>query len=101
MIQKEEILKVIFKALNNLNDELADGNKFEVNENTYLFGANAELDSLSLVSVIVDVEGDVSDLLGHSISLTDDRAMSQEISPFSNVQSLLAYIMVLAAESAL
>lgn len=61
---------------------------------------DAELDSLSLVSVIVDVEGDISDLLSHSISLTDDRAMSQEISPFSNVKSLLAYIMILAAEGA-
>jgi acyl carrier protein len=100
MIQEKEVLGVIFKALNNLNDELDDGNKFEVSENTCLFGADAKLDSLSLVSVIVDVEGDISDLLGHSISLTDDRAMSQEISPFSNVKSLLAYVMVLAAEGA-
>jgi acyl carrier protein len=100
MIQEKEVLGVIFKALNNLNDELDDSDKFEVSENTCLFGADAELDSLSLVSVIVDVEGDISDLLGHSISLTDDRAMSQEISPFSNVKSLLAYIMVLAAEGA-
>jgi acyl carrier protein len=100
MIQETEVLEVIFKALNNLNDELDDSDKFEVNENTCLFGVDAELDSLSLVSVIVDVEGDISDLLGHSISLTDDRAMSQEISPFSNVKSLLAYIMVLAAEGA-
>ena len=100
MIQETAVLEVIFKALNNLNDELDDSDKFEVNENTCLFGADAELDSLSLVSVIVDVEGDISDLLGHSISLTDDRAMSQEISPFFNVKSLLAYIMVLAAEGA-
>ncbi len=100
MIQETEVLGVIFKALNNLNDELDDDDKFKVSENTCLFGGDAELDSLSLVSVIVDVEGDISDLLGHSISLTDDRAMSQEISPFSNVKSLLAYIMVLAAEGA-
>jgi hypothetical protein len=99
MIRETAVLEVIFKALNNLNDELDDGNKFEVNENTCLFGANAKLDSLSLVSVIVDVEGDISDLLGRSISLTDDRAMSQEISPFSNVKSLLTYIMVLASEN--
>ena len=100
MIQETAVLEVIFNALNNLNDELDDCDKFEVNENTCLFGTDAELDSLSLVSVIVDVEGDISDLLGHSISLTDDRAMSQEISPFSNVKSLLAYIMILAAEGA-
>lgn len=98
MIQQKTVLEVIFKALNNLNEELDDGDKFEVNINTRLFGVDAELDSLSLVSVIVDIEGGISDLLGYSISLTDDRAMSQETSPFSSVKSLVAYIMVLAAE---
>ena len=34
MIQETAVLEVIFKALNNLNDELDDGDKFEVNENT-------------------------------------------------------------------
>jgi len=34
MIQEAEVLVVIYKALNNLNDELDDGDKFEVNENT-------------------------------------------------------------------
>jgi hypothetical protein len=46
----------------------------------------------------VDVEGDVSTALGRSISLTDDRAMSQEISPFDDVQTLLNYIMILVNE---
>ena len=100
MIQETEVLEVILKALKNLNDELDDGDKFEVNENTCLFGEDAELDSLSLVSVIVDIESDISYFLGHPISLTDDRAMSQEISPFFNVKSLLTYIMSLIIEDA-
>ncbi len=98
VINKDKVQEIIFRALNNLNDELPDGEKFEISPTTPLFGPNATLDSLSLVSVIVDVEGDVSIALGRSISLTDDRAMSQKISPFDDVQTLLNYIMILVNE---
>ena len=99
MLTKENVLEIILRALQNLNDELGDDEKFEAGPTTPLFGANATLDSLALVSVIVDVEGDVSTALGRSISLTDDRAMSQEISPFDDVQTLLNYIMILVNEA--
>ncbi|HEX5342232.1 MAG TPA: hypothetical protein VFX55_07045 [Duganella sp.] len=98
MLTKENVLEIILRALQNLNDELPDDEKFEAGPTTPLFGPNATLDSLALVSVIVDVEGDVSTALGRSISLTDDRAMSQEISPFDDVQTLLNYIMILVNE---
>jgi hypothetical protein len=98
MLTKENVLEVILRALQNLNDELSDDEKFDAGPTTPLFGPNATLDSLALVSVIVDVEGDVSTALGRSISLTDDRAMSQEISPFDDVQTLLNYIMILVNE---
>jgi len=98
MLTKENVLEIILRALQNLNEELDDSEKFVVDSNLSLFGPDATLDSLALVSVIVDVEGDVSAALGRSISLTDDRAMTQEISPFDNVQTLLNYIMILVNE---
>jgi len=98
MMNEEDVLKVIQRALQSLNDELPENDKFEIGIKTPLFGPNAKLDSLALVSVIVDVEGDVSTALGRSISLTDDRAMSQEVSPFDDVQTLLNYIMILVNE---
>ena len=98
MLTRDNVLEIILRALQNLNDELSDNDKFVASSNTALFGTNAQLDSLALVSVIVDVEGDVSSALSRSISLTDDRAMGQEISPFDNVQTLLNYIMTLVDE---
>jgi len=98
MLTQDGVLEIILRALHNLNDEMSDSEKFDVTPTTKLFGTDATLDSLALVSVIVDVEGDVSTALGRSISLTDDRAMSQKVSPFDDVQTLLAYIMVLVAE---
>ena len=98
MLTKENVLEIILRALQNLNEEFDDSEKFVVDSNLSLFGADATLDSLALVSVIVDVEGAVSAALGRSVSLTDDRAMTQEVSPFDNVQTLLNYIMILVSE---
>ena len=90
---EQKIHAVIFKALNNLNEELEPERKVPVSADTQLFGVDASLDSLSLVSVIVDVETEISSQFGRSISLTDDRALSSEVSPFTNVATLTEYIL--------
>lgn len=97
MINKDAIHAIIFQALKNVNDERGPNEQINIDISTILFGANAVLDSLSLVSVIVDVEAAVSEASGRDIALTDDRAMSQEVSPFSDVSSLTAYISLLLA----
>jgi acyl carrier protein len=99
MLKKDVIHTIIFQALKHINEERAPAEQLKIDVNTRLFGADAELDSLSLVSIIVDVENDISELVGHEISLTDDRAMSQKVSPFSDVNSLTAYIELLTAQA--
>lgn len=99
-MQREDLVRdIVFDALKSLNDELAEDEKIEINMDTCLFGVDATLDSLSLVSVIVDVEIGIATELGISVALTDDRAMNQEISPFSDVRALTNYINVLLSES--
>ena len=100
MLKKDVIQAIILQALKNINEERGPDEQLKIDLNTRLFGADAVLDSLSLVSVIVDVESAVSEQAGQEISLTDDRAMSQEISPFSDVNSLTAYIELLMSEVA-
>lgn len=87
------VQQIILEALNTINEERPPEERFAVGPDTLLFGADAPLDSLSLVSVIVDVEQAVSDAAGVEISLTDDRAMSQEVSPFTDVEALTSYIL--------
>jgi hypothetical protein len=96
MRSEQDVLNLIFSALENINAEL--GNKLVVNEDTKLFGADAELDSLALVSVVVDVETAVSDAAGKYISLTDDRAISEPVSPFTTPRAMTAYIRKLLSE---
>ncbi len=94
-MNKDEIHAIIFQALKNINDERNHDDQIDINHNTILFGVDSELDSLSLVSVIVDVEAAISTASGTEISLTDDRAMSQPVSPFADVKTLTTYILLL------
>lgn len=92
------VLDAIYKALNSLNQERAPAEQISIGPDTCLFGEGSALDSLSLVSVIVDLEMLVSDQFGKSISLTDDRAMGSDPVPFTNVQALKSYLLELLAE---
>jgi len=98
MLKKDAIHDIIFLALNNINEERDPEERLKVDLTTRLFGDDAVLDSLSLVSVIVDVESAVSEHSGREICLTDDRAMGQEVSPFTDVNSLASYIELLLSE---
>lgn len=100
MLNKDSVQEIILQALKNINDERGPDEQIQIDLDTRLFGTDAVLDSLSLVSVIVDVEAAVSEASGRDISLTDDRAMSQALSPFTDVSSLTDYILLLLAEAA-
>lgn len=53
------------------------------------------------MSVIVDIETAVADQFGEPISLTDDKAMSRPVSPYTHVGALVDYIFeLLGAKSA-
>lgn len=92
MARQAAIIEIIYRALRSLNEELEEDKRVALAPDTRLFGPDASLDSLSLVSVIVDVETAVADELGRAVSLTDDTAMTQEVSPFSSVTTLADYI---------
>jgi acyl carrier protein len=91
-MNRQEILDIVINQLEELNETLPESDRFDINEKTILFGSNSNIDSLSLVSVIVDLEGVLASDYDFDISLTDDRAMTREISPFDNVASLVDYI---------
>ena len=95
---KQEIITIVINQLEQLNETFPEVQKIVVTDKTVLFGSGSSIDSLSLVSVIVDLEMLFSDEYGFDISLTDDRAMTREISPFDSVSSLSDYIFEIISE---
>jgi acyl carrier protein len=70
----------------------------EVNEDTVIVGKDAALDSVGVVSLIVDIEQSLE--MNHDVSLTlaNDKAMSQRSSPFRTVGVLADHVCAVAAE---
>jgi acyl carrier protein len=78
-----------------VNEQLPDERPLEKSPQTVLFGKNGRLDSLGLVSFIVEVEQELEDEFGIAVTLADERAMSQKNSPFLTLQTLEEYISLL------
>ena len=87
------IKNIIVKSLISLEsvDDQAQNEIASMDEAFPLFGSDARLDSLDLVSVITDLEEALSDQLEYFLSLTDDAALSREVSPFDTIGTLLDY----------
>jgi acyl carrier protein len=94
---RSQILDIVISSL----EEVSSSNSnppASTDENTRLIGQSAILDSMGLVSLIVDVEQIIDQDFGITLILADERAMSQKHSPFRSVQSLADYIVQLIEE---
>ena len=86
------IESLIVGCLHRLNDELSEEDKFEVSDNMTLFGSDSKLDSMALVTLIMDVEEAMLDENDADVSLVTEEAMSRSRSPFRSVQTLATYV---------
>lgn len=99
MIQTSRVTHAIFKAIDELNEELPSEEKLNKSEATILYGQVGALDSLALVNLIVAAEEHIEEEFGVSIVLADERAMSQRNSPFRTVGALADYASMLLGEN--
>lgn len=89
---KETVEELIQEAILELNEQLEEERKVSYSEDLKLIGVNAALESISFVTLIAILEDLISDRLGKNIIIVNDRAFSQERSPFRCVGSLCEYV---------
>ena len=92
MIERKDIEAAVMAAIDEVNEQLPENGQIERSSDALLFGQDGVLDSLGLVNLIVAVEQEVEDSLDESVTLADEKAVSQRNSPFKSVQSLVDYI---------
>ncbi len=87
---RQKIVDIIIETAKELgeNELELDG---DLKEDTVLFGDQGVLDSMGLVTLIVAVEQSIEDNLDVSVSLADEKAMSQANSPYQTVATLAEY----------
>lgn len=90
------IEEIVLKAIKSIANEQDSSQLLNPGLNTPLFGVN--LDSMGVVLLVTDLEERMYDEFDISISLADERAMSQKTSPFRNVKTLIKYVEILVNE---
>ena len=63
-----------------------------LNDDTPIFGTKGNLDSLGLVSLLVNLEQNIEDKYGIPITIADEKAMSLKNSPFRTINTLSEYL---------
>jgi acyl carrier protein len=97
-LNRSEVVNVILSALRDVLESQGVAELPALDETTRLIGRSAALDSMGLVTLIVEVEQRLEEAFDLVVVLADDRAMSQTRSPFLSVATLADYVMQLAAE---
>jgi hypothetical protein len=95
---RDDVLRIIVVSIQELNPSLEEPVLLEEGESALLYSDAGSLDSLALVTLISSVEQGIEDELGASVSLTDERALSQARSPFRTIGSLADFTVGLLAD---
>lgn len=100
MIARNNALEIVLASLQEVFAQTGVAAPAAVGEDTVLVGTDAVLDSLGVVSLIVEVEQRLEAEHGISVTLANDKAMSARNSPFRSVGVLTDHVMAMAQEAA-
>ena len=89
----DAVFAIVEAAIKELNEELLSPSLDSVSAQTPIYGGPDSIDSLSLVSLVVDLESRVAGELGKDIVLSDEKAMSARNSPYRTAGSLTDFIL--------
>jgi len=100
MIARNNAYDIVIESLNEVFAQAGTPAPENLNDQTVLVGSGAVLDSLGVVSLIVEVEQRLEGAYEISVTLANDKAMSQRNSPFRTVGVLTDHVIAMAEEAA-
>src|SRR5690242_15615896 len=100
MIARNQAYEIVVTSLREVFEQTGAEAPASVSDETVLVGTDAVLDSLGVVQLIVEIEQRVEGAHGVSITLANDKAMSQRNSPFRTVGVLTDHVIATALEAA-
>jgi acyl carrier protein len=100
MIARKDAYEIVVASLQEVFAQEGNTPPANIGDDTVLVGPDAVLDSLGVVQLIVEVEQRVEQQHGISVTLANDKAMSQKNSPFRTVGALSDHVITTAEEGA-
>jgi acyl carrier protein len=98
--RRQELLAALVALLQERLDEEGGPGARVATATSPLIGAAAELTSLGLVSLVLDVESWLLERFGAQLTLVSDQALARRTSPFRDLEALVDYILELLGPAA-
>lgn len=98
-MNQETAIEIVKRAVLEVFAQTGDAPPTELHSDSVLVGTDAIMDSLGVVSLIVEVEGIVERENGVSVILANEKAMSQKNSPFRTVGILASHLCEMVQEA--
>lgn len=92
MPNDERIIKAVFAAVDELNEQLSKGAQIDKSLDAALYGTSGKLESLDFVTLIMEVEEKINAEFGTDITIADENLLSKQKSPFSTLGTLIDYL---------
>jgi acyl carrier protein len=100
VVERSTAIELIYTALKEVLDQAGVPAPATLTEDTVIVGKDAALDSLGVVSLIVEVEQALEQKHDVSVTLASDKAMSAKNSPFRTVGVLADHVLETIKEEA-
>lgn len=98
MVERSQAVSIIYDALKEVLDQAGATPPAQLTEDTVIVGKDAVLDSLGVVSLIVEVEQALDAKHNVAVTLASDKAMSAKNSPFRTVGVLADHVLATISE---
>lgn len=92
MPDHERIVKAVYAAVDELNQQLPKGVSVDKSLDAPLYGATGKLESLDFVTFVMEVEENIKAEFRVDITIADENLLSKEKSPFSSLGTLIEYL---------
>jgi acyl carrier protein len=91
-MSRDKYILFVLDSISHINQQLPAEKQISQDLATVLVGPNSELDSLSLINLIIEVEERINASLGKRIPILDKGIMSEEHGSFNTVSELIEWV---------
>lgn len=89
---RDAIVKIVVEAIKTQDSYLDEAIDFSNGDATELYSDGGQIDSLSLITIIADIEQRISAVFGIQVRLATEEDLSIENSSFSTLGSMLEFV---------
>lgn len=91
-VGRKRLEKIVLETVNKVGESRGRVRSRKAGLTTRLYGKGGLLDSLGMVTLILELEERVSAECGRDIVIADEKAFSRKKSPFRDIETLVSYI---------